>query len=269
VQTTEKPNRKLDLGKTLSTRNGTLLVSAITAVLAAALLLIFLSQYRESTQEDGLTASVLVAKRLIERGSPGDALADQGMFQRVSVPRSDLKQGALTDPESIKGQTAAVDIYPGEQLTTADFAIGATRVQDRLGPGDRAIAIPVDAVHGNTGQLKAGDRVDVLGGFNVGDNGNGDGGKPVIKPMLRNVLVLSAPGGAASGGTGTQDTNVVLRAPDRKAAELAFSADHGKLWLLLRPQVGARDSDISMITLETVLFGVKPVNLAPQAQGGQ
>ena len=266
MQTTEKPNRKLDLGKTLSTRNGTLLVSAITAVLAAALLLIFLSQYRESTQDDGVASSVLVAKRLIERGSPGDALADQGMFERASVPRSDLKQGALTDPESIKGQSAVADIYPGEQLTSADFAAGGARIQDRLGPGDRAIAIPVDSVHGNIGQLQTGDRVDVLGGFNVGDTGGGDGGKPVIEPMMRNVLVLSAPA-AASGNTGGNGANVVLRASDRKAAELAFSADHGKLWLLLRPQVGARDSDIPTITLETVLFGVKPVNL--DQQGGQ
>lgn len=266
MQTTEKPNRKLDLGKTLSTRNGTLLVSAIAAVLAAVLLLIFLSQYRESTQDDGLSSSVLVAKRLIERGSSGDALADQGTFQRASVPRSDLKQGAITDPESIKGQTAATDIYPGEQLTTADFTPSAARVQNRLAPGDRAIAIPVDAIHGNTGELRAGDRVDVLGGFNVGDTGGGEG-KPVIKVLMRNVLVLTAPAGAAPGGSGSQGANVVLRAPDRKAVELAYSADHGKLWLLLRPQVGARDSAISMVTLETVLFGVKPVNL--QGQGGQ
>jgi Flp pilus assembly protein CpaB len=266
VQTTEKPNRRLDLGKTLSTRNGTLLVSAITAVLAAALLLIFLSQYRESTQDDGVSASVLVAKRLIERGSPGSALADQGMFERASVPRGDLKQGAITDPDSIKGQVAAVDIFPGEQLTSSDFAPTVGRVMDRLAPGDRAIAIPVDAVHGNTANLRAGDRVDVLAGFNVGESGGAEG-RPVIKPIMRNVLVLTAPVG---GGTGTADgQNVVLRASDRKAADLAFTADHGKLWLLLRPQVGARDSDISLVTMESVLFGVKPVELEQQAQGGQ
>src|SRR5215207_13082 len=134
MQTTESPKRKVDLGKTLSTRNGTLLVSAVAALLAGAILLVFLSQYRDSTRDDGVSASVLVAKRLIERGSPGDVLADQGMFQRASVPRNDLKNGAITDPESIKGQVAANDIYPGEQLTSADFAPGTARAQNRLGP---------------------------------------------------------------------------------------------------------------------------------------
>jgi len=262
MQTTESPKRKVDLGKTLSTRNGTLLVSAIAALLAGALLLLFLSQYRESTRDEGVSASVLVAKRLIERGSPGDVLADQGMFQRASVPRSGLKDGALVDPENIKGQVAANDIYPGEQLTSADFAPGAARAQNRLGAADRAIAIPADGVHGNTAELRAGDRVDVLGGFNVGAEGGGQG-KPVIKPLMRNVLVLTAPVGGAPGA------NVVLRAPDQKAAELAFAADHGTLWLLLRPQVGGRDSDISLVTLESVLFGIKPIELERQIQEGQ
>jgi pilus assembly protein CpaB len=266
MQTTEKPKRKLDLGKTLSTRNGTLALSGIAALLAGAILLVFLSQYRDSTRDDGLAASVLVAKRLIERGSPGDALADQGMFQRASVPRSKVEDGALVDPESIKGQVASNDIYPGEQLTTADFGPGTARAQNRLGPSDRAIAIPVDGVHGNTAELRAGDRVDVLGGFNVGAEAGGEG-RPVIKPLMRNVLVLASPGGAAPGQPGGNAANVVLRAPDDKAAELAFAADHGKLWLLLRPQVGARDSDIPLVTLERVLFGTAPVNL--QGEGGQ
>jgi Flp pilus assembly protein CpaB len=260
MQTTESPKRKVDLGKTLSTRNGTLLVSAIAALLAGAILLVFLSQYRDSTRDDGVSASVLVAKRLIERGSPGEVLADQGMFQRASVPRSDLKDGALVDPASIKGQVAAKDIYPGEQLTSTDFAPGAARAQNRLGPTDRAIAIPVDGIHGNTAELRAGDRVDVLVGFNVGTAGGGEG-EPVIKPLMKNVLVLTAPVGGAAGA------NVVLRAPDQKAAELAFAADQGKLWLLLRPQAGARDTDVSMVTLETVLFGIKPIQLQRQVQG--
>ena len=260
MQTTESPKRKVDLGKTLSTRNGTLLVSAIAALLAGAILLVFLSQYRDSTRDDGVSASVLVAKSLIERGSPGDVLADQGMFQRASVPRSDLKNGALTDPESIKGQVAAKDIYPGEQLTSTDFAPGTARAQNRFGPTDRAIAIPVDAIHGNTAELRAGDRVDVLGGFNVAAAGGGEG-QPVIKPLMKNVLVLTAPAG------GTPGANVVLRAPDQKAAELAYAADQGKLWLLLRPQAGARDTDVSMVTLETVLFGIKPVQLQQRVQG--
>ena len=58
MQTTEKPKRKVEVGKALSTRNGTLAVSAIAALLAGALLLVFLNQYRDSTSEDGATVNV-------------------------------------------------------------------------------------------------------------------------------------------------------------------------------------------------------------------
>jgi Flp pilus assembly protein CpaB len=266
MQTTESPKRKVDLGKTLSTRNGTLLVSAIAALLAGAILLVFLSQYRDSTKDDGVSASVLVAKRLIERGSPGDVLAAQGMFQRATIPQSKLKDGAVVDPDSIKGQVAAADIYPGEQLTSADFAPAAGRPQNRLNPGDRAIAIPVDSVHGITAQLHAGDRVDIYGGYNTTENG-GASGRPVVKPIVRNVLVLSAPAGGNETGGG-QSASVVVRVTDEKAAELAYTADNGKLWLALRPQVGARDSDVGIVTLESILFGVKPIDIQ-RAEGGQ
>ena len=60
MQTTEKPKRRVDLGKTLSTRNGTLAVSGIAALLAGALLLVFLNAYRDSTRNDDATVNVVV-----------------------------------------------------------------------------------------------------------------------------------------------------------------------------------------------------------------
>ena len=267
MQTTEKPKRTPRLGKALSTRNGTLAVSGIAALLAGAILLVFLSQYRENTRDDALSTSVLVAKRLIERGSPGDVLAAQGMFERATIPQSKLKDGAVVDPDSIKGQVAAADIYPGEQLTSADFAPAAGRPQNRLNPGDRAIAIPVDSVHGITAQLRAGDRVDIYGGYNTSENG-GASSQAVVKPLIRNVLVLSAPAGG-NDVAGGQSASVVVRASDEKAAELAYTADNGKLWLALRPQVGARDSNVGIVTLQSILFGVKPIDLQGAESGGQ
>jgi Flp pilus assembly protein CpaB len=262
METTEKPKRKLDLSKALSTRNGTLAVAGISALLAGALLMVFLNQYRDSTGDDGAPASVLVAERLIERGTSGDVLADEGMFRRATVPRGDLKDGAIVDPASIKGKVASGDVYPGEQLTTGQFTAAAPRALNKLDGDQRAIAIPTDAVHGNTAELRAGDRVDVFGGFNV-DSVGGANDRPVLKPLMRNVLVLRAPGGG-SNQPGSSGTNVVLKAPDSKAAEFAFAADNGKVWLLLRPQAGGRDSDIPLVTLESVLFGVRPIQLERQ-----
>jgi Flp pilus assembly protein CpaB len=264
VQTTEKPKRKLDLGKTLSTRNGTLAVSGIAALLAGALLLVFLNEYRDSTREDDMSVSVVVAKRLIERGSAADVLAEQGVFQRTRVPKDELKEGAIVDPKSLEGTIAAGDVYPGEQITAPDFTTVYPRAIYKLTGPSRALAIPSDAVHTNSSELRAGDRVDILGAFNSTEGQPGTGGQPVIKVLMRNVLVLRAPVGG-SGAEGSSGGNIVLKARDTDAAKLAYAVDNGQLWLLLRPQTGATNSKIPLITLQTVLSGSTTIPL----EGGQ
>jgi Flp pilus assembly protein CpaB len=263
MQTTEKPKRKLDLGKTLSTRNGTLAVSGIAALLAGALLLVFLNAYRDSTRNDDVSVSVVVAKRLIERGSAADVLADEGAFQRASVPKAELKEGAVVDPATLEGMVAVGDVYPGEQVLATDFVATYPRAVYQLRGANRALAIPADAIHGNTAELRAGDHVDILGAFNSTDQ-PGTGSQPIIKLMMRDVLILRAPIGG-NGGQGSTGGNVVVKARDDKAAQLAYAADNGTLWLLLRPQAGATNTQIDLVTIASVLAGKPPV----QAEGGQ
>jgi Flp pilus assembly protein CpaB len=264
MQTTEKPKRKIDLGKTLSNRNGTLAVSGIAALLAGALLLVFLNAYRDSTRDDDVSVSVVVAKRLIERGSSADVLADEGAFQRTSVPKGELKEGAVVDPATLEGTMALGDVYPGEQILATDFTAVYPRAIYKLTGSNRAVAIPADAVHGNTAELRAGDRVDVLGAFSSTESQPGTGAKAIIKLMMRNVLVLRAPIGG-NGGQGSGGGNVVLKARDDKAAQIAYAVDNGTLWLLLRPQAGATNTPIPLVTMETLLRGTNPI----QAEGGQ
>jgi Flp pilus assembly protein CpaB len=266
MQTAEKPKpkRKLDLGKTLSTRNGTLAVSGIAALLAGALLLVFLNAYRDSTRDDDVSVSVVVAKRLIERGSAADVLAEEGAFQRASVPKSELKEGAVVDPQTLEGMMAVGDVYPGEQVIAADFVAVAPRAVYQLRGGDRALAIPTDAIHGNTAELRAGDHVDILGAFSGVEGQPGTGGKPIIKLLMRDVPILRAPIGG-NGGTQSGGGNVVIKARDDKTAKLAYAADNGDLWLLLRPAAGATTNPIPLVTMESLLADNKPI----QAEGGQ
>jgi Flp pilus assembly protein CpaB len=260
MPTAEKPKGKIDLGKMLSTRNGTLAVSAVAALVAGALLLVFLNRYRETTRDDAATTSVVVAKRLIERGSAADVLADAGVFQRTQVRKDELKEGAIVDPASLEGTMANGDIYPGEQITAKDFTLVSPRAVHRLSGSNRAIAIPTDEVRSNTAELRAGDRVDILGAFNTNDAQPGTGGEPAIKVLMRNVLVLRAPVGG-NGAVGSSGGNIVLKARDDKAAQIAFATDNGDLWLLLRPQAGATNSDIGLVTAKTVLLGNQAVPL--------
>ena len=105
----------------LKTRQGTIVIGVAAAVLAAILLLVYLSHYRSSVNGATEPQTVLVAKRLIPKGTPGAAFAQKNLFDVTTIPKDQLKFGAISDPAVLRGTVAAADIYPRQQLTTADF----------------------------------------------------------------------------------------------------------------------------------------------------
>src|SRR5688572_6252939 len=88
--------------KFLATRRGTIVLGAAAAALAALVLLVYLNQYRDSVSAGGAPVNVLVARNLIEVGTPGDAVAAQGRVELAQTPEESVKAGALTDPASLK-----------------------------------------------------------------------------------------------------------------------------------------------------------------------
>jgi pilus assembly protein CpaB len=253
--------------KLLSTRGGTFVVAGVAAILAAVVLLAYLNRYRESVKESAAPATVLVASALIPKGTPGEAIGTQGLFQVTTAAKGQLLEGAISDPVLLRGKVVAEDIFPGHQLTVADFVEGASGSLGAKLVGDqRAISVPLDAAHGMLGKVQAGDHVDVLVGFNVQKvdrngvpAGNGQG-RPVLKVVMEDITVLTVPGASSGGGVGGgSSSTVTLRVTPAQAADLAFAADHGRVWLVLRPRSGAEGTPPDLVTAETMLLGVPPV----------
>ncbi len=248
--------------KLLSTRQGTIGAGVAAAVLAAFVLLLYLNQYRSSVSGSSAPVTVLVAKSLIEKGTPGDFVGVKELFQTTEAAQADVKTGAITDPAALRGRVAVNDIYPGQQMTVADFsasrtdALGAT-----LADTQRAISVPLDSAHGMIGQVEAGDRVDVFAAFNVVPTVGPAAGKvvPVVKVIMQNALILDAPSSGGSGVGSNTEKNVVLRTNRDQAAEIAWVADNGKIWVVLRPRAGAPATKPGIVTAESLLLGVKPV----------
>jgi Flp pilus assembly protein CpaB len=212
--------------KILATRRGTVAVGVGAAVLAGIVLLVYLNQYRHNVNAQAKPVNVLVAKNLIQKGTPGDVVGTQNLFQVSSIPKSQLKAGALVDPASLKGRVAADDVYPGQQITAADFTVGgvAPLLGDIAG-NQRAISIPIDAAHSLSGQLVAGDHVDVYVGMNAQISGGP--ARPIIKLVMQNLYLLNATG------------NMTFRVTPAQAGALAFAVENGTIWLSLRPTTGA------------------------------
>jgi pilus assembly protein CpaB len=238
----------------LSTRRGAIAVAVLCALAAAAVLLVAISHYRASIRASQQTATVLVANRLIPKGTSGTAIATGGYFTAETLAHKQVSLGAVADTVQISSRVTVRDILPGEQLTAADFA-AASGLAAALAPSQRAISITLDQQHAITGSLQAGDRVDVYGGFNV-DQTSGPV-RPVVRLLVPNVKVLQSSSAGGVGGGGNNSTTT-LAVDEMQSATIAFAQEYGKVWLTLRGN-GASATQPVFMDLEAELLGVTPI----------
>jgi pilus assembly protein CpaB len=268
----QKRQARLDIPKLVSTRRGAAMVAAASAVLAAIVLLVFLDQYRRSLNADNEPVTALVAKSLIEKGSSGTVIAEKSIFQTARIKKSDLKDGAISDPANLRGMVATDDIYPGEQLVIGDFAPSTGGVRDRIAGRERAISLPLDNAHGMIGDIQSGDHVDVYVVLNAaGSTGIGQN-RSLLKVLIQDTVVLRAPKKAKAGIGGPTNTDeVVVRATDSQAAKLAFASDNGKIWIVLRPKIGSEQGKPSIVDERSLLLDPATVRQIQTAlsRGGQ
>ena len=250
--------------KLFSTRGGTLALAGLAAVIAAIAVAAYVKHYRNTVQQGGTPATVLVAKTLIPKGTPGSDIATKELFQAQSIRESQLRIGAISDTSSLRGEVAKSDILPRQQLTLADFTAAQGGLSGQLSGDQRAITIPMDAAHGMIGQIGNGDRVDVYAGFQVSpiDSlgrplSNTGQARPVLRLIMQNIAVLGVTKSAQFGGSNS--AQVTLRTTAYQAEQLAFASDNGKVWLVLRAPTGAQASPPSLITAETLLLSVSPI----------
>lgn len=249
---TFKQSRPNGLRRFLGTRRGAFTVAAIASALAAVALVAYLNRYKENVQGGTLPTQVLVADRLIPEGTSGDAVAAERLFRPTTLAEDDVEPGALADAAALTGKVATDNIYPGQQITAADFAAGGDSLRGRLSGTQRAIAAPVDQAHGLVGSVRSGDSIDIFATFKLSGSANGG----IVHTVAQNVLVLKAPTGKSvtdSSSSGTSDSEtVVLRLTDAQSARLAYAADFGKVWFALRAPAGSTQSRPSTVTPGTV-----------------
>jgi Flp pilus assembly protein CpaB len=224
----------------VSTRRGAYTVAAVAATLGGLVLLVFINRYKEDVNAGLAPAPVLIADRLIPRGTSGDEVVTQRLFKPSTVAAENIRPGAVTQASQLGGRVAARNVLPGQQITIADFATLGDPIRSRLAKRERAIQIPVDAIHGLLSTLRTGDRVDILAAFNATSAASASG-TPTLEPLVRDIRVMSNLG-----------SSVILETTDQQGAKLAFAADNAKLWFLLRPPIGATDSKPTTVSQDSL-----------------
>src|SRR5260221_3333752 len=227
--------------KKLALLVGALVVAVITAVMAKNMFAGAGSQ-QAAAQTVPLGPKVLVAKKALPVGTIIDA--DSFTFQ--PWPK-ELMQSAYYveaqpdgDPKKLLGTVVRYQITAGQPVTRGSL-VGP---QDRgflaaaLGPGMRAITVPVNAASSVAGFVFPGDHVDMVLTQTVSGGGEGPALK-VSETIIRNLRVLATDQRVTEknddGKTdGKTFSNVTLEVTPRIAEKISVAQSIGSLSLSLR-----------------------------------
>jgi pilus assembly protein CpaB len=221
---------------------GALVIAVITAVMAKNMFAGAGAQQAAAAPAVPLGPKVLVAKKALTVGT----IIDPESFGYQPWPKELMQEAYYVegspdgDPRRLLGTVVRYQITAGQPVTRGAL-VGP---QDRgflaaaLGPGMRAITVPVNVTTGVAGFVFPGDHVDVMLTQQVSGGGDGPALK-VTETILRNVRVLATDQRLTDkdkdGKTEVRTfSNVTFEVTPRIAEKIAVAQSMGTLSLSLR-----------------------------------
>src|SRR6266540_3910645 len=206
-------------------------IAVALAVLAAVIVSFYVKQQKQDLQRGQTLTAVFVAKEDIPAGTPG----------------------AIVGPEDLEGKVSTEQIYANEQVSLLRLANPTEQgIRSKISGNLRAIQIPGDSNQLLLGTIQTGDHVDVIGAWKL----QGDGDQKIARMILRDILVLEAPG--TTGDTNRLssskgDNAIMLAVTDAQAQKLFWIFTNGEWALGLRPTKDPADSPEGLEWSGTVL----------------
>ena len=223
------------------------------ALLAVLLTTFYVTNYKRHVQHGESQVPVLVAAKDIPVDTQGADLVSGTWLTKEMVPRRQVVPGAVSNVNQVRGLIATEPTYAGEQVTTRRFGTPAERgVRAQLKGTQRVLEVTGDQHQLLAGTLRAGDHVDIVGGWGLSGDEN------VARVFARDALVLQAPSApkAGSGGGLTPGGSfwAQLRMSDEESQKLEWLVAHGKDWRLeIRPSNNSANSPRSYENAQALL----------------
>lgn len=190
-------------GNHVRRRTIAILVAVVLALVAAGLVVWYVSSLRGEKQVAEPTQTVLVATANIPVRTSGEAIIANKLVEEQKVVASSVAPGAITSAANLEGLVLTVPVAKGQQILNSQ--LGAPEKQSlsyRIKVGMRALAIPVDRKNAVGGAIKEGDRVDVIVTFTA-DQFN-------AVQMANTATTTAPPGTITQPTTATQGTPMNL-----------------------------------------------------------
>ena len=221
---------------------GALVIAVITAVMAKNMFAGAGAEQAQAAPAVPLGPKVLVAKK----GLPVGTIIDAESLTYQPWPK-ELLQSAYylegtpdSDIAKLLGTVVRYPVTAGQPLTRGALVGPKDRgfLAAALGPGMRAVTVPVNASAGVAGFIFPGDRVDIMLTQTVEGGGDGQPLK-VSETIVRNVRVLATDQRVDSKGEDGKTevktfSSVTLEATPRIAEKIAVAQSVGTLSLALR-----------------------------------
>jgi Flp pilus assembly protein CpaB len=217
-------------------------IAVALAVLAALMISYYVTNYKRHVQNGASDVAVLVATKDIPVGTSGAEVVSGHMLHSISVNRTAVVPGAISDGAEVASLVAVQTTFAGEQVSARRFApTSAGGVRASITGAQRAVQVPGDANQLLLGTLRAGDHVDVIGNWEAPEGTT----HHVSRVVLRDLLVLRAADSTSIDSRLTSGSTAPLSAQlqvtDTQAPKLYWLIENGTWLLALRPTIHSAD----------------------------
>lgn len=218
-----------------------LILAIVIGLVAAAGIYLFLDHTKKTYAASGDFIKVAVARQLI----PARTQITAQMIELKDVPAKYVHERAAVDTKEAVGKITRSEILPGEQVLRDRLAKdkeSGDGLAFQIPPGKRAVTVAVNEVSGLAGLVKPGDRVDVLGTFDL-QGAVGQEKSSITTLLIQNVDVLSIDQSTGPAGDSNQDgkkaaasaRTITLSVTPEQAQPLTLRSEKGTIRLALRP----------------------------------
>ncbi len=145
-----------------------IIAAVVLALVAAGLVIWYVSSLRAETEEAEPTRVVLVATVDIPARTTGESIVANKLVERKEIVASAVAPGALSSEADLQGKILTVPVAKGQQLLASQLGVPEEQsLSYRIKNGMRALSLAIDRRNAVGGAIKVGDRVDVIATFDA------------------------------------------------------------------------------------------------------
>jgi pilus assembly protein CpaB len=215
---------------TMGRRTVLLVAALVIAALGTTMVFLYVHGLDDQAIHKQDPVSVLVAKRTIDPGTTYKDASDQASFEKKTVSRDALADGALGSTAPLVGKVTTTTIYPGQQIIPQMFGNSGEVSTLSVPDGELAISVQLDDPAQLAGFVDAGTNIAIF--FTTEAKGGS------TRLLLPKVLVLAIGNKTAtpqdSTTTGAEaasvPTTILTLAVDQTDYQrVLFGSTHGRL----------------------------------------